>query len=244
MGFGYLLIGYLITFVLSMTARSLDFSGLALLAGYAIMMGGLSLLSYYHSAFVRAKWSLIPLMLCAVYQTLADFDALLLLELPIFGSVVWTIYEWVSLALLVGFNLLMLYAIHRLAQEVELPKLSVSAVRNAIFLGVYVVITILAAMPFAKAIAGYLLIASVCFDLAWIFCNLFLLLACTKSICAEGDEDQPAKPAKGWIGRMNEAYERNRQRAVETKTRETEEFLRRRKEKRELKQQRKNQNQK
>ena len=244
MGFGYLLIGYLITFVLSMTAQSLGFAGLAWLAGYAMMLGGLSMLSQYHSAFARAKWSLVPLLVSALYQTIYDLDALLLLELPIFGSVVWAIYEWLTLALVVVFNLLLLYAIHRLAEEVELPKLSVSAARNAIFLGLYVLIKIVSAMPFASSIGGYLALPMLGFDLLWIICNLLLLLSCTKTICPEGDEDQPAKPAKGWIGKMSEAYERNRQRAVETKTRETEAFLRRRREKRERKNQQKNQNQK
>ncbi len=244
MGFGYLLIGYLITFVLSMTAQSLGFSGLAWLAGYAVMMGGLSMLSHYQSAFSWAKWSLIPLFVSALYQTFADFDALLLLELPLFGTVAWAVYEWLTLALVVVFNLLMLYAIHRLAQEVELPKLSVAAGRNAIFLGIYVLLKIFVAMPFAESIAGYLALPILGFDLIWIICNLLLLLSCAKTICPEGDEDQPAKPATGWIGRMNEAYERNRQRAVETKTRETEAFLRRRQERREQKNQTKNQNKK
>ena len=42
MGFGYLLLGYLVTFVLYLTVQGLGFGGIALLLGYGVMLLGLS----------------------------------------------------------------------------------------------------------------------------------------------------------------------------------------------------------
>ena len=54
MGFGYLFIGYLITFVLYLTVQALGLGGLALLLGYATMLLGLVELTRYQRAFSYA----------------------------------------------------------------------------------------------------------------------------------------------------------------------------------------------
>ena len=236
MGFGYLLIGYLITFVLSLTLQALGFGGAALLVGYAVMLGGLWILTHYQSAFAWAKWLLIPLLFTALYRILGDFNELLLLDLPLFGNAGETIYTWLTLALITAFNLAMLYGIYKLACDVELEKLSVAAGRNAIFVGIYAVLAIVANLPVFASIVPYLTLPLIGFDLLWIICNLFLLLSCAKNICPAGDEDQLPKPSRfRLLDKLNRAYEENRRRAVETRTRETEAYLRRRKEKREQK---------
>lgn len=237
MGFGYLFIGYLITFLLSLTVQALGFGGVALLVGYGVMLGGLWILWHYQSAFVWAKWLLVPLLVTALYRTLGDFNELLLLGLPIFEGVWESVYTWVTLALITAFNLAMLYGVGKIARDVGLEKTAVAAGRNAIFVGIYTLLTIVAKLPLPQTVLSYLTFPLIGFDLLWIVCNLLLLLSCTKDICPAGDEDQPQKPSRiGFLDRLNRAYEQNRQRAVETKTRETEAYLRRRKEKREQKQ--------
>jgi hypothetical protein len=208
----------------------------ALLVGYGVMLGGLWILRYYQSAFKWAIRLLVPLFVTALYRTVGDFNELLLLGLPIFDGAWSTAYTWVTLALVTAFNLAMLYGISRIARDVGLNKTVVAAVRNAIFVGIYAVLAIVANLPLSETVRAYLAFPLFGFDLLWIICNLLLLLSCTKDICPAGDEDQPERPSRiGFIDRLNRAYEQNRQRAVETQTRDAEEFLRRRKEKREQK---------
>ena len=54
MGFGYLFVGYLITFVLYLTVQAFGVGGLALLIGYGTMMLGLWELTRYQKAFAWA----------------------------------------------------------------------------------------------------------------------------------------------------------------------------------------------
>ena len=50
MGFGYLLLGYLISFLIYLTVQALGVGSLALLAGYLLMLYGLATLCKYHNA--------------------------------------------------------------------------------------------------------------------------------------------------------------------------------------------------
>ena len=73
----------------------------------------------------------------AIYDLLSSFDNLFLWNLPIFEGV-WTVaYQWITLTLITLFNFAMLYAIARLAREVELDHIAIKAIRNAIFVGLF-----------------------------------------------------------------------------------------------------------
>ena len=50
MGFGYLFLGYLVSFVISLTLKQLDVGGLAYLLGFALMLRGLLELERYQRA--------------------------------------------------------------------------------------------------------------------------------------------------------------------------------------------------
>ena len=231
MGFGYLFIGYLIAFVIRVTLQALGIGGLALLVGYGLMLLGLMELSRYHTAFSWAKWTLIPLLLTAVYDTVASLDKLFLWNLPIFGSTASTLFSWLTFLLIMFFNLTVLYAIRMLAREVELKNTEIFAVRNSIFVGLYAVLYLLGNMPLAvmRDFRGYMTMPMVLLNLVWITCNLLLFLSCMKNICRAGDEDMPPKRYRfEWINKIGDAYEDNRRRAIDRTTQEAEEALRRR----------------
>ena len=240
MGFGYLFIGYLLTFVLKLTLDALGWGALALIVGYAVMFWGLWLLTHYQGAFAWAKWTLIPLMVTALYDLLGSFNETFLLGLPLFGGTVELIYEWVTLALIVFFNLAMLYGIMLLAREVELRHIATKAIRNAVIVGLFAALQVVAYLPLPEQVKGYLALPVLLLDILWIVCNLLLLISCAKNICPAGDEDQPAKPYR-WalLNRIGDAYDRNFQKAADTKRRESEDFLRRRQEKKKQKNQKK-----
>ena len=233
MGFGYLLIGYLITFVIKATVSGLGFGGLALLVGYGVMLYGLMQLNLYHKAFVWAKWLLLPLALTAVYDQLLSLDEMFLWGLPFVNDLTNTVFEWGTFALIVIFHFALLYAIRMIASEVELLHVATKAIRNMILMGLYAVITVAYYLMEANGgdAAKYLSLSVILFNVVWVICNAFLLLSCNKNICRAGDEEQPAKRSRfEWINRVGDAYEKNRQTAIDNTRREAEEVLRRRQE--------------
>ena len=56
MGFGILLVGYLVTFVIWLTVQAINVGSLALLFGYGLMFYALSMLNRYHGAFAFSRW--------------------------------------------------------------------------------------------------------------------------------------------------------------------------------------------
>ena len=234
MGFGYLFIGYLITFVLYLTVNGLGFGGVALLLGYGVMFYALNTLTLYHRAFAYAKWVQLPLAVTALYSLLSSLSKQLLLNLSIVTPIADLVFEWITFLLMVFFNLALLYGIRMLAREVELMHIAVKAVRNSFFVGLYAVLMLVAKLPLLPDRAkAYLTLPVIMLDVVWVVLNLLLLVSCAKNICPAGDEDQPPKRSRiEWINRIGDTYEKNRQRAIDSTTREAEEVLRRRQEKR------------
>ncbi len=233
MGFGYLLIGYLITFVIKATVSGLGFGGLALLVGYGVMLYGLMQLCLYHRAFVWAKWLLLPLAVTAVYDQLLSLDEMFLWQLPIFNELTDLLFTWITFALIVIFHFALLYAIRMIAGEVGLLHIATKAIRNMILMGLYAAVTVVYYLMAANGgeAAKYLSLSVVLFNIVWVVCNALLLLSCNKNICRAGDEEQPGKRSRfEWINRVGDAYEKNRQTAIDNTRREAEEVLRRRQE--------------
>lgn len=236
MGFGFLFLGYLVSFVLSLTLARFDFAGAAHLLGYALMLRGLIELTKYQKNFLYAKWLTYPMLALSFYSLLGSFDALLWWNLPIFSESVMYVIEGLLDVFAVFFQLTMLYGIRMLAQEVELIHIATKAVRNMVFVGFYVLLYAFARLPdsligsfvkyveFAEGIVLFVVVAL----------NLLLLISCNKNICAEGDEDQPPKKSRfEWINRVGEAYDRTHQKNIDNAKRDAEELVRRHREKRE-----------
>ena len=232
MGFGYVFIGYLTAFLLENTVKGLGVSGAAALLGYLAMLLGLLTLSLYHSDFKGAKWSLIPLMLTAVYDLLLSLSELLSFELGVIGNdLVKSCFSWSKLFLVMFFQIALLYGIRMIAESVELKQISIKATRNSIFVGLYAAAYVASqCMPEGDAVQ-YLALSMTILQLVYMVLNLLLLANCAKDICPAGEEEQPIKRSRfAIINKIGDAYERNQQRAVENTMREAEEKLRKRQE--------------
>ena len=238
MGFGYLLLGYLVSFVLSLSVDRLGLGGLAELLGYAMMLYGLLELQRYQRAFVPAKWLTLPALVCAVVRLVEAVDELFLWDLPLFGDTPMLVLGWLEALVAVVFQLAMLYGIRMIATDVELKHVATKALRNMLFVGMYGVLYAAAQLPSAwiGTVAVYLQWPLLLLQIVCIALNLLLLLSCNKNICAAGDEDQPRRPSRfGFINRMNETYERNRQQNAERAKRDAQELVRRRRERKKKK---------
>ncbi|MBQ7335331.1 MAG: hypothetical protein IJW92_02525 [Clostridia bacterium] len=232
MGFGCLLLGYLVTFVLYITVQALNVGSLALLAGFGLMFYGLSLLNRYHPAFAGARWLLVPLFAVAVYRGAEDISALFLVKMPWqdgeLGAVLGSVMSWLTFFLLVFFQFAMLYGIRRLADSIELKKISETAIRNTLFVGIYAMLYVVCATPIPESVLPYLTLATNLVNLLCMIFNLLLLLNCNKSICREGDEEVAPKRSRfEWINRMGDTYDRTH-RELRESARQSGEALKRR----------------
>lgn len=242
MGFGYLFIGYLITFVLYLTVQAFGVGGLALLIGFGTMMLGLCELTKYNKTFVFAKWSCVPLLVTALYQLVDELGSMFLWDIPLLGSTASTAVSWVQFALMIFFNFAVLYGIRAIALEVGLTHTATKAVRNAVFVGLYAVTYLFTNLIFAQneTVRAYFVFSLMLTQLVYIVFNLVLLLGCTKNICPEGQEDVPQKPHRwGWLNKVDRVYERTRQKNIDEARAAGEALAERRRRKKEAKKNRK-----
>ena len=242
MGFGFLFLGYLVAFVLSLTLDRLGFGGAAYLFGYALMYKGLSELTRYQPNFVYGKWLTYPLLLISVYRLGLSFDVMFSWNSPIFAASVSGVVEWFSILLTLVFHAAFLYGIRMLAADVELLHIATKAIRNLVFLGMYGFLYAVTLLP-ASLVGSFVSYVSYAARIVWlviIVCNLLLMVSCNKNICPAGDEDQPPRPSRfSFINRLNEVYDKNRQRTIDNAKHDAEEFVRRRREKQEQRQNKK-----
>ena len=209
MGFGYLLLGYLVTYVIYITASSVGFGSLALLAGSALMFWALCSLRRFSVAFEPAKWLTLPIFvlgLCRLWQDIAK--AWFVWE-GTAAEVLLTVVTWTSFVTTLLFHFAMLYAIRVLSLEVGLNKLSSHAMYNTLAVGIWGALFLLCNMPaIGEKVLPYLSISMGLFNLVYLISNAVLLLRCAKNICAEGDEEVAPKPSRfEWINRIGASYE-------------------------------------
>lgn len=238
MGFGYLLIGYLVTFLLKMTAEGLGVGFLALFLGYGLMLYGLWRLKRFCFSFAWAEWMLYPLLLTAVYHAFRSVSELFLIDFSIVTVGMTDIVGWVEFVLIMAFHAALLSAIRELAMQVDLKSTVSAAIRNSIFVLLYAVLYLICRLPIAAmdVVRNYFLLSLTLLNLAFVICNLLLLLSCTKNICAKGEEDITPKEYR-WklLNRIADAFGKVFQGAADRQKEEIEEHLKRRNEKKKKK---------
>ena len=208
MGFGILLLGYLITYLISITAGSIGIGSLALLGGSVLMVWGIRSLCRFNISFVPAKWLTLPLFalgLCRLWQDAAK--AWFVWEGNA-ADLMTTIVTWASFAITLLFHFAMLYAIRVLALEVGLNKLSSHAMYNTLAVGIWGVLFLFCNMPsIGESLLPYLSFSMALFNLVYLISDIVLLLRCAKNICAEGDEEVAPKRSRfEWINRIGDSY--------------------------------------
>ena len=208
MGFGYLLLGYLVTYVIHITASSLGVGSLTLLAGSAIMFGAFCSLRRFNTSFEVARWLTLPVFalgLCRLWQDIAG--AWLSWE-GTAANVLTSVVNWATFVITLLFHFAMLYAIRVLALEVGLNKLSSHAMYNTLAVGIWGALSLLCNMPtLGEKVLPYLSFSMGLFNLLYLISDIVLLLRCAKNICAEGDEEVAPKSSRfAWINRLSDSY--------------------------------------
>lgn len=208
MGFGILLLGYLITYFISITANALGIGSIALLAGSALMFWGIRSLCRFNLSFVPAKWLTLPVFALGLLRLWQDIAKAWFAWEGKAADVMTAVITWASFATMLVFHFAMLYGIRVLALEVGLGKLSSHAMYNTLAVGVWGGLFLLCNMPaIGESLLPYLSVSMALFNLVYLISNIVLLVRCAKNICAEGDEEVAPKPSRfAWLNRINESY--------------------------------------
>lgn len=208
MGFGVLLLGYFVTYLVSITAGSIGIGSLTLLVGSALMFWGIRNLCRFNLSFVPAKWLTLPVFALGLCRLWQDIAKVWFVWEGKAADIMTTIVMWASFAITLVFHFAMLYAIRVLALEVGLNKLSSHAMYNTLAVGIWGVLFLLCNMPaLGESLLPYLSISMALFNFVYLISNIILLLRCAKNICAEGDEEVAPKPSRfAWLNRISDTY--------------------------------------
>ena len=227
MGFGWLFLGYVISFLLESAAAMLNIRYLVRLLGYALILRGLWELRKYNSAFRVPLCAICVLLPETVFCAVAELGETFLWRLPFVTDGVMAVMKWVDFGLILTFHFTLYYAVASIAKSVGLLR----TVRDAVFdtvVGVgYAALRTVSALPALASASATLAVPLTVFLLFWRICDLCLLISCCKNICPAGDEDQPAKPYRwNFLNRMGERFANNFHRAADSTRAAQEERLR------------------
>ncbi len=217
MGFGPLLIGYIITFIVTIGLGNYLFAGM--LIGGFIMFLGLSELRKYAPTFLYAIIANILLILCSFYEAAAFIDDAFLLELGISGDILLTVFDWIEFIVYMAFNLTLLYGIADLSRRVQFPETRQKAYRNMVFVLVYNVFQLLINLPNSifENDMGFFLTLLLFLQLIYTAFNVLLILKCYAMICPEGEEDMKRKPSRfEFVNKYREKQDEREQQAIES----------------------------
>ena len=217
MGFGPLLIGYFITFIVTLGLGNYLFAGM--LVGGFVMFLGLTELRKYAPTFLYAIISNILLILCSFYEAAAYIDDAFLLGLGIYDGPISNIFAWIELAIYLVFNLALLYGIADLSRRVEYPETRQKAYRNMVFVVLYNVFYLVINIPntiFASDM-GFFMTLLLILQLIYTVINLALIFKCYAMICPEGEEDMHRKPSRfEFVNKMRQKQDEREQAAIES----------------------------
>ncbi len=228
MGFGYLFLGYLVTFLLHTLANALGVGSIAMLLGCAVMWTGLRSLRLFCKGFLLAEWTLYPMLLIGFYRLAEELSVLLLWDQNLFSKAS-TAAAWIEFCLIMVFHAALLSAIREIGMQVGLNKIASAAIRNMLMVLLYAVTYALYWIPnlVSESVRGYLTLSILLLNLAWIVCDLWLLLTCAKDIVPEGQEEQEPKRYRWeFLNRIGDRFEENMKKAADSNRAAIEDGLR------------------
>lgn len=234
MGFGLLFIGYFVA-----TLMSINMAGPFIrVIGYGIVFVAASKLSGYNRNFrllqiASALMGALSILISASTVTNFLYDELIISS-SIFTGAYQTVIGHVETVMSFMFATVMLYAIRSIAIETEDDKISMNAIRNFVFMCIYMLLYVVTCLPFAYT--KYFGMPTLLIQLAYVILNLILIFTCYTRICDEGDVDMNRKPSRfAFINKMRAELDAREEKALESQARYVEEKRQKRESKRESK---------
>ena len=229
MGFGWLFLGYVVSFLLYSVAAMLNVGFLAHLAGYLMILRGLWELRKYRREFCIPLTAVCVLLPLVIWDALRELSETFLWRLPFLTETATAVVSWADFGMVLVVHFTLYYAISAIAGSVDLPR----TVRDAIFdtvVGVgYAVLYIVSKLPALSSVAAQFSVPLTVLLLFWRICDVCLLVSCCKNICPAGDENvAPRRYRLEFLNRMGDAFANNFRRAADSTRQSREEALRNR----------------
>ena len=179
MGFGLLMMGYFLAFLVSNFHAGFAFAG-----GYLMVLGLLKLKDY-NSSFTKAIYPLGAFMVLALKDSILDLLSVFSATPQFFEEqAVRIAFEYLDIASVALFNLFLFFAISELASEVKDEKIRVSALRNMYFFAAYVILCAVRYLPipYGDTVLRYFNLTLQLMQLFWIASAMILLFSCYRNI--------------------------------------------------------------
>lgn len=234
MGFGLMLVGFLITYVVALNTYGVAFR----LLGYLIITYAAHKLSVYEKSFRFVFFSAITLVLSSVMGIMSVsvgfmYDNMILDSDP-FGARYDAVMSYVEAALVLALQLVLLFAIRRIAKETEVSKIELNAGRNIFFVVLYYLLSIVGYLPFPfkEDYARYMGLPITLLYFVWIAFQIGLIFSCYARICDESDVEMERKPSRfAFVNKFREELDEKQERAKASAEQYRREKLEKRKEK-------------
>ena len=213
MGFGYLLIGYLTAFFLSFHS----FGFLFIPVGLVLMAVGCEELRKYNRQFLWCLPVLGVAFLNSLYLLAAGFADKWSFAIPFVNETATYVCTVAKDVLFLVLHAAILWAVAKIAMQVELPDISRRALRNLIITAVYYLMDVLVIIiPLGEDAMKAMLIIGLLLFFICLVLNTLVLLSCYRMICKQGEEDMPRKPSRfAFINRIREKSDRAEQETQE-----------------------------
>lgn len=186
MGFGILFLGYLITYIGSLTP----------IYAYLQVVGVLIMLYALTRLFRHNKNFSITFYIGLLYFAQSVMTLVFSFFNPDENSVLYQIEKYSSAGIVLIFHLFLLLAIRDIAVSTSLPKLRSRAIRNLIMSFVYYGLTLLLPMGLItdQILLQYASLTAVILGFLWLIFNAALIFSCYMWICLEGEENMERSP--------------------------------------------------
>ena len=220
MGFGLLFMGYFLT-VFNIPALGVFGTAIRMI-GIAVMFFAFDKLKHYQKRFLFAEFGSIVMLLVSLLSLIAGIDSILYEDLitakRLFGDTVLTVIGYVEQGVTLIYNSIILWAVYYIARETEARKIAVGAVRNFVFMCIYLFTYLISLLPFAGIQSAQQEFMVICWILyfVWVILNVVLFFNCYAMICDENDVEMEVKPSKfAFVNKIRDEHERRSQKARE-----------------------------
>lgn len=208
MGFGIMVFGYFITYIMALNT----FGAFFRFAGYLVMAYGAKKLSEYESSFLWSEYASLLLALMSAVRIVADFT--LFIPTNILDTLVY-----VEAALVLLYHILLLLAIRTIAKDTDSEKIQSKAITNIFFISLYYLLYVVGFIPtsFKSSYEANMGLPLLLLNFAWIILDLVLLVSCYSGICDENDVDMERKPSRfAFVNKMRAELDAKGERARES----------------------------
>ncbi len=199
MGFGYLLVGYILAFIFTL-GNVYFFQDII---GALVMLVGLSKLAVHQKNFLRAMWCDIVYLMISTARALLMMFKIMQAE----GVLAVVFSVLIPLASLV-MQFFLFAGIFYLAKEVEMEKESQRAKGSLMRILSYYILHIIAVLitPFLGNTVGNITgLLVVVFGIVMLLMNVSLIFSCYCGMCLKGEENGARTQSKyEWVNRFNE----------------------------------------